>query len=100
MLPISLNGLGVREGSLTLLLAQYGVRPDQAVALGLGWFSLGLGVGLVGGILYLFFDRNHGTHGSQTVCVPVTYLKEGKDSHGSIDRGTDEGRTGQRQAAA
>jgi uncharacterized membrane protein YbhN (UPF0104 family) len=80
MLPITFNGIGVREGSLVLLLASYGVIEEQAITLGVGWFALSLSVGLVGGVIYLFFD--------------------GKDSHGSVDHRADEGRAGQRRAAA
>lgn len=39
MLPISLAGIGVREGSLVVLLQEYAVPPGQAVALGLVLFA-------------------------------------------------------------
>lgn len=51
--PISLGGLGVREGALSLLLAPFGATPALAVAQGLVWRTLLLGLGLVGGALYL-----------------------------------------------
>jgi len=114
MLPITFNGIGVREGSLVLLLASYGVTEEQAITLGVGWFALSLSVGLVGGIIYLFFDqhdtpvnntgisepsrRKEQVPGSESLgLVPFPY---GKDSHGSVDHRADEGREGQRQAAA
>jgi uncharacterized membrane protein YbhN (UPF0104 family) len=49
MLPVSLNGVGIREGGLVLLLAPLGVSEPQAVALGLAWFGLTLAMGLIGG---------------------------------------------------
>lgn len=104
MLPITFNGIGVREGSLVLLLASYGVTEEQAITLGVGWFALSLSVGLVGGVIYLFFDQV----GQAPACPSKDVRREpdlqtipsGKDSHGSVDHRADEGRAGQRRAAA
>ena len=93
MLPLSFNGIGVREYSLILLLAPFGVSQEQATALGLGWFALTIGVGLVGGLVYLFSDRS-------TVPAATDLSDEGKDGHESVNRRTDDEREGQRQAAA
>ena len=49
MLPISVNGVGVREGSLVLLLGAVGVEPAQALALGLVWFAVTIAAGFLGG---------------------------------------------------
>jgi len=89
----SLNGIGVREGGLVLLLAPFGVTTEQALALGLGWFALSVGVGLVGGVFYLFSDRSMAP-------ADTDLSEEGKDSHESVNRRTDDEREGQRQAAA
>lgn len=93
MLPLTVNGMGVREGSLILLLSSYGVTDEQAFALGLGWFALSLGVGLIGGLLYLFSDRS-----SEPVLHDI--YEQGKESHEHFDRRSHDERTGQRQAAA
>ncbi len=93
MLPLTFNGIGVREYSLVLLLAPFGVSQEQGTALGLGWFALTVGVGLVGGVFYLISDRS-------TVPAATDLSEEGKESHESVNRRTDEGREGQRQAAA
>jgi glycosyltransferase 2 family protein len=37
-LPISISGLGVREGSFVLLLGLIGIRPEAATSLSLAWF--------------------------------------------------------------
>lgn len=93
MLPISLSGHGVREGGLILLLAPYGVSSEQATALGIVWFALSAGVGLIGGLVYLVADHS-------AIPTQNNLSEEGKDSHESVTRDSDEGRAGQRQAAA
>ena len=56
VLPISIGGVGVREGGLAFLLAPSGVPAEQAVAIGLLWFLTTIANGLVGGLLFLL-DR-------------------------------------------
>jgi uncharacterized membrane protein YbhN (UPF0104 family) len=48
VLPITFNGLGVREGALILLLHPWDVGRSQAIALGLLWFSATLIVSMLG----------------------------------------------------
>lgn len=48
VLPISVNGLGLREGALVLLLTPLGVSTGQAVALGLLLYGVNLTVSLLG----------------------------------------------------
>jgi uncharacterized protein (TIRG00374 family) len=57
MLPISINGIGVREGIFIFLLAQWGV--DGAHALALAWLEYGifLAFGVLGGIIYVLRRR-------------------------------------------
>jgi uncharacterized membrane protein YbhN (UPF0104 family) len=52
-LPISLNGVGIREGGLVWILSTYGVPEAQGIALGLLWFSVSVVTGLIGGLVYL-----------------------------------------------
>ena len=47
-LPLTLNGLGVREGAYLLLFGMAGVSHEDAVALGLLWFATTLLGGLAG----------------------------------------------------
>ncbi len=56
VLPISISGVGVREGGLAFLLAPAGVPAEQAVAIGLLWFLTTIANGLIGGLLFLL-DR-------------------------------------------
>jgi glycosyltransferase 2 family protein len=53
ILPISISGLGVREGGYVLLFAQAGVDKSQALAMSLLFYILNLATGAVGGLLYL-----------------------------------------------
>jgi uncharacterized membrane protein YbhN (UPF0104 family) len=48
VLPISMSGLGVREGAFVLFLGPLGVASEQAIALGLLLYLLNLAVSLLG----------------------------------------------------
>lgn len=52
LLPISLNGMGVREGTTALFLAPLGIGQDAAFCLALLWFSVLTAAGLCGGVVY------------------------------------------------
>ncbi len=52
-LPISINGLGVREGALAALLAPTGALPATIVASGLVWQVVMFSGSAVGALLYL-----------------------------------------------
>jgi uncharacterized membrane protein YbhN (UPF0104 family) len=60
VLPISVGGLGVREGMLALLLHPLGVPTGQAVAVGLLWYAMTLLVSLAGAPAFAI-----GHHGRQ-----------------------------------
>jgi len=53
VLPISLAGLGVREGVFVALLGAFAVPAEQALALSLTIFALQVAIGLIGGALEL-----------------------------------------------
>jgi uncharacterized membrane protein YbhN (UPF0104 family) len=48
VLPLSVGGLGLREGALVLVLAPLGVETTQAVALGLLLYGMNMAVSLLG----------------------------------------------------
>lgn len=56
MIPISLNGLGVREGAWIILFGQVGVSAAKAFSVSMLGFLVISFISLAGGILYLF-DR-------------------------------------------
>jgi uncharacterized membrane protein YbhN (UPF0104 family) len=53
MLPLSLNGMGVREGATVLLLAPFGVSTGQGLALSVLWFAVISAISLTGAGFYL-----------------------------------------------
>lgn len=85
MLPISVNGVGVREGFLMLLLAPVGVSAAEALALGLLWLTMLAAASLIGGIVFVAggFTR--------------VYREE---QRGPVCCHSDQGRTGQPASAA
>ena len=52
-IPISLNGLGLREGAYIVLLGTIGVGPAQGVAFGLLFFLVVALDSLLGGLAFL-----------------------------------------------
>jgi len=72
VLPITVAGLGVREGLFVFLLGQYGAPPATALALSLTVFSVTLLFALLGGMLSLTTDHRaqttpHATRHTQHV---------------------------------
>jgi hypothetical protein len=54
MIPITICGLGIREGVLIYLLSRYGIIAEKGLALGLSWFVVGVLLGLAGGVWFLW----------------------------------------------
>jgi uncharacterized protein (TIRG00374 family) len=61
VLPISIAGLGVREGAFVLFLTPLGVRTEQAIALGLLLYLLNVGVSLLGAPAFAVGGRGRAT---------------------------------------
>ncbi len=53
-LPISISGLGVREGTFVILLGLIHISPEAATSLSLGWFLSNF-VGSLPGLVFYFF---------------------------------------------
>lgn len=53
MLPISLSGLGIREGAFVFLFTRVGATTEQALTLSLMWFVIQALVSIAGGIEYV-----------------------------------------------
>jgi hypothetical protein len=56
-LPISISGLGVREGAFVLLLGLIGVRPETATAISLSWFVAVSAGSLIGLFEYIRYKK-------------------------------------------
>lgn len=54
-LPVSLNGIGLREGGYLFLLRRIAVGSEKAVAFGLLWFMIVAIDSLVGGAIFLLY---------------------------------------------
>ncbi|MBI4526457.1 MAG: flippase-like domain-containing protein [Deltaproteobacteria bacterium] len=52
-LPITLNGIGLREGGYLYLLRQIDVSPEKAIAFGLLWFTIVALDSLIGGVAFV-----------------------------------------------
>ncbi|MBI3811319.1 MAG: flippase-like domain-containing protein [Nitrospirae bacterium] len=58
MIPISLNGLGVREGAYVYFLVQVGVTASQALVFAIVWLILITSTSILGGIGWVFTGRS------------------------------------------
>jgi glycosyltransferase 2 family protein len=56
LLPLSFNGIGIRESVFVIFASSWGITSADAVAFSLTVFALNLAGSLVGGIIY-WFDR-------------------------------------------
>jgi len=56
-IPLSLNGIGLREAAYVYMLGFFGVAREEAFALAVMWFSIVLLNGALGGIPYVFGGR-------------------------------------------
>jgi uncharacterized protein (TIRG00374 family) len=54
LIPVSLNGMGVREGGMVLFLAPLGISSATALSLAFLWFSVYVAGSLLGAGVYLF----------------------------------------------
>lgn len=52
-LPISLNGIGLREGGYLYLLGQIGVSSEKGIAFGILWFIMVALDSLIGGVVFI-----------------------------------------------
>ncbi len=53
MIPVSLSGLGLREGAFVYLFTRVGASKEQAITLSLMWFATAAIVSLIGGVEYV-----------------------------------------------
>jgi hypothetical protein len=67
-LPVTMNGLGIRESAYLVLFGMAGMRKEDAIALGLLWFGVTVAGGLTGAIAF--------------VTTPVPIAAEGESLNG------------------
>lgn len=53
-LPLSINGMGVREAGTVLFLTPLGVAEGAALTLAFLWFASAVAISLLGGLVYVF----------------------------------------------
>ena len=53
IVPVSLNGIGLREATFVVVLGGAGVSREDAFALGLAYFAVGVITGALGGLALL-----------------------------------------------
>lgn len=73
MLPISISGLGVREGAFVLFFGLIGIKPEVATAISLSWFLTISAAGIIGLIEYIRYKKE-----INGIAKPVSDLKENK----------------------
>jgi len=52
MIPVSINGLGIREGAYVVLFGPLGLSPGQAMTLSVLFFMIVTAVSLMGGLIF------------------------------------------------
>ena len=93
LLPVSVNGMGVREGGMVLFLTPLGVDQATALTLSFLWFLVYAAGSLIGGVVYLAgaFPKPQAADE-----VPSEELT----AYGSVIGDSDQGRAGQHHKAA
>jgi uncharacterized protein (TIRG00374 family) len=91
LLPISVNGMGVREEATVLFLAPLGVAKGTALTLSVLWFAVYALVSLMGGAVYFL---GHFPKPESPAKTPAEVKS------GSLSDHSDQGRTGQSRKAA
>jgi glycosyltransferase 2 family protein len=85
VLPISLGGLGIREGLLVLLLHPLGVPTGKAIGVGLLWYGMTLLVSLIGAPAFAVGHR----HGADSDERDGADSDEGDGAGGAESGGAD-----------
>ncbi|MBF0318785.1 MAG: flippase-like domain-containing protein [Nitrospirae bacterium] len=68
-IPISISGLGLREGAFVLLFKKAGIPEETAIAISFGWYLSTLAAGLPGFIFYLYHKTEAGDKAVDSVNI-------------------------------
>ena len=96
LLPISVNGMGVREEATVLFLAPLGVAAGTALTLSVLWFAVSASVSLLGGVVYLLGHFSK----LEAPARMAAHAHTREVTCGSLGGDSDQGRAGQRRQAA
>jgi len=83
VLPISLSGLGIREGLLVLLLRPLDVPTGKAIGVGLLWYGMTLVVSLLGAPAFAVGQRHEGSEHTIDLTVEAEAEAETTDDTAS-----------------
>jgi len=53
MIPVTINGLGLREGAFVYLFGTTGMAQEMAMTISLLWFAQTVGLSIIGGLVFL-----------------------------------------------
>lgn len=59
LIPVTINGLGMRESAYVFLFSYYGIAREEALSLSLLFFATSVIASLMGGILFIFIRRQN-----------------------------------------
>jgi len=59
LIPITINGLGMRESAYVFLFSSYGIAQEEALSLSLLFFAASVVASAIGGIVFIFIRRPH-----------------------------------------
>jgi uncharacterized membrane protein YbhN (UPF0104 family) len=62
LLPISFNGIGIREGGFIYFLGLKGISAEKAITLSLSFFAVQVVAALIGGLVYTFGPHKRSLH--------------------------------------
>jgi uncharacterized protein (TIRG00374 family) len=115
LVPVSLNGMGVREGGMVLFLTPVGIAPATALSLAFLWFSVFVAVSLFGAGVYVTETWSAEREARSAPPPPATpgaprsalrarlrgFFRSGERAHDSFVGGdSDQGRARQPKTAA
>ena len=105
LLPVSVSGMGVREGATVVLLAPLGIAEGPALTLALMWFATYAATSLLGGLVYLVgsFPKWEVLPPPSEVGEPAYHVASERVEvlpDGSVNRGADQGRARQLESVA
>lgn len=101
LLPLSVNGMGVREWGCVFFLKPVGVPEGMAVTLAFLWFAVQLAVSACGGLVYMFgHEKAVNTLSEDDKKKRTNGLAEKENDRGPVDCDSDQGRTRQFGRAA